>query len=191
MSSDLGIENLGGKCIVAMPDMEDPRFRQSVVAICSHSDEGAMGLILNKPIEDVRLIDLLSQLSLSEDHVDKETPVHFGGPVESGRGFVLHSTDYHSGLSAMQVGDDFSMTSTLDVLEEISKGQGPEKALFTLGYSGWSAGQLEAEIAANAWLVTPCDHDLVFDTKDARKWSAALGRIGIDPSTLSGSGGRA
>jgi len=148
-------------------------------------------LIINKNVDDVRLVDLLEQMSIDNSRVAPSVPVHYGGPVEPGRGFVLHSTDYHSGLSSMKINADVSMTSTLDILEDVAEGNGPARALFALGYAGWAPGQLEAEIAANGWLIVDPTPELIFDTPDARKWSAALGILGIDPAILSSTGGSA
>jgi putative transcriptional regulator len=183
--------NLTGKLLIAMPGMGDIRFDHSVVFLCSHGDEGAMGLIVNKPAEDVRLSDLLEQLSITPQPPGRDMRVHFGGPVESARGFVLHSDDYCSNLQSMTVSDRFRMTATLDILEDIATGSGPDQALMMLGYAGWGPGQLETEIAMNGWLTADADPDLVFRLKDAEKWSAALGSLGVDPLTLSASAGHA
>lgn len=150
-----------------------------------------MGLIVNKRVEDVRLSDLMEQLAIPGDPSHGERPIHFGGPVEHGRGFVLHSSEYASDISTMQAGPDFSMTATVDILEAIGAGEGPSQSLIALGYSGWGPGQLEAEIAANGWLVADVGPDVIFDLPDAKKWAAALRVLGIDPAILSTSGGRA
>ncbi len=166
--------DLTGKLLIAMPGMGDMRFEHSVVFLCSHGPEGAMGLIVNKPAEDVRLSDLLSQLDIVPQPPERDMPVHFGGPVESARGFVLHSTDYASSLQSMKVSDEFSMTATLDILEDIATGAGPKRALMMLGYAGWGPSQLESEIAMNGWLTADADPALIFATADADKWGAAL-----------------
>lgn len=183
--------DLTGKLLIAMPGMGDMRFEHSVVFLCSHGPEGAMGLIVNKPAEDVRLSDLLSQLDIVPQPPERDMPVHFGGPVESARGFVLHSTDYASSLQSMKVSDEFSMTATLDILEDIATGAGPKRALMMLGYAGWGPSQLESEIAMNGWLTADADPALIFGTADAEKWGAALKSLGVDPLTLSASAGRA
>lgn len=183
---------LTGKLLIAMPGMGDPRFEHSVVFMCSHGDDGAMGLIVNKPAEDVKFSDLLEQLDIEtaiQGAVDM--PVHFGGPVENSRGFVLHTSDYLSNLHSMPVSDGFSMTATLDILEDIAAGNGPRKALMMLGYAGWGPGQLEGEIAMNGWLTADASMDLVFSAPDEDKWGAALKTLGVDPLTLSASAGRA
>lgn len=184
--------DLTGKLLIAMPDMGDMRFEHSVVFLCSHADEGAMGLIVNKPAADVRLADLLKQLEIKPDTPDRgRMPVYFGGPVETARGFVLHSGDYDASLHSMKVSEGFSMTATLDILEDIATGHGPQRALMMLGYAGWGPGQLESEISMNGWLTADADPDLVFGLPDDGKWEAALKTLGVDPLTLSASAGRA
>ena len=167
--------DLTGQLLIAMPGMGDLRFEHAVVFICSHTDQGAMGLIINKPAEDVILSDLLDQLNIVADPPERgQVPVHFGGPVEGARGFVLHSAEYDSQLHSMKVSEAFSMTATLDILEDIALDQGPEKALMMLGYAGWGPGQLEQEITMNGWLTTQADADLVFAADDGAKWASAL-----------------
>lgn len=150
-----------------------------------------MGLIVNKPSRDVRLSDLMGQLEIQYDAQVANTPVFYGGPVETARGFVLHTPDYASKLFTMGVTGGFAMTATLDILEDIALGDGPDKSLMMLGYSGWGPGQLEGEIAANGWLTAEASAELLFDTDDGDKWSAALKRLGVDPLMLSASAGRA
>ncbi|GHG84542.1 UPF0301 protein [Pseudodonghicola xiamenensis] len=151
-----------------------------------------MGLIVNKPAPDLRLADLLEQLKIEASVPEYgRMPVHFGGPVETARGFVLHSADYEANLHSMVVSDQFRMTATMDVLEDIAGGQGPGRALLTLGYAGWGPGQLEDEIAMNVWLTAEADPALIFDPADATKWEAALRTLGVDPLTLSACAGRA
>lgn len=183
--------DLTGKLLIAMPGMGDPRFEHSVVFLCSHNDGGAMGLIVNKPAADVHLSDLLSQLSIGPEGAGRDKPVHFGGPVEGSRGFVLHTPCDKSKRHAMVVNEDFAMSATLDILEEIAEGRGPDRALMMLGYAGWGPGQLEGEIAMNGWLTAEAGPALVYDMPDAGKWSAALNSIGVDPLTLSARAGRA
>ncbi|MBQ0749144.1 MAG: YqgE/AlgH family protein, partial [Roseovarius sp.] len=129
--------DLTGKLLIAMPGMGDPRFAHSVVLLCAHSPDGAMGLIINKPTSDLRLRDLLEQLSIAPTGQTRNLPVHFGGPVEHGRGFVLHDRGYQSTLTSLDVNADFAMTATLDILEDLARGTGPERALLALGYAGW------------------------------------------------------
>ena len=182
---------LCGKLLIAMPGMGDLRFDQSVIFLCAHSVEGAMGLIINKPAQDVILGDVLGQLDINVNETVKNLHVHIGGPVETSRGFVLHSQDFQSDLQTLNVGADFAMTGTLDVLEEIGKPTGPSRSQLMLGYAGWGAGQLENEIRHNGWLMCDASNDLVFDTDDAQKWSKALDSIGVSPLTLSATAGRA
>lgn len=186
-----GQTDLTGQCLIAMPGMGDPRFEHSLVYLCAHSDEGAMGLIVNKPNAELTLSELLEQLELAETEAAQSCPIHFGGPVETGRGFVLHDAGYRSPMATLEVSDDLRMTATLDVLEEISAGRGPARYLVMLGYSGWGPGQLEGEIAQNGWLTCPADPELLFGTPDAHKWEAALERIGVPPLALSAEAGRA
>ena len=150
-----------------------------------------MGLIINKRVEDVKLTDLMDQLSIPQGTAGEEWPVYFGGPVEHGRGFVLHSSEYRSELSTMEAGEEIAMTATIDILEDIGAEKGPRSALIALGYAGWGPGQLEQEIASNGWLLAAVKSEIIFNTPDAKKWSAALGELGIDPAILSSSGGSA
>jgi putative transcriptional regulator len=183
--------DLGGNLLIAMPGMGDPRFAQSVVLICAHSEEGSMGLIINKPAADLTFAGLLDQLNIPKAPDGRDIRVHFGGPVERGRGFVLHSPDYQMGEATLKVPGGFGMTATLDVLQALAQGQGPQQALLALGYAGWGPGQLEAEIARNDWLTGEGAADLVFSADDGGKWAAALARQGISPLTLSATAGRA
>jgi putative transcriptional regulator len=183
--------DLTGKLLIAMPGMGDPRFEHSVVFMCSHSDEGAMGLIVNKRAGNVHLSDLLEQLGITPVKEARNMAVHFGGPVENARGFVLHSPDYSSNLHSMTVSERFSMTATLDILEDIATGSGPDRALMMLGYSGWGGGQLEHEITMNGWLTAEAEPDLVFGMANGDKWRAALKSLGVDPLSLSASAGHA
>ncbi len=183
--------NLTGRLLIAMPGMGDPRFALSVVFMCDHSDEGAMGLIINKPSKDVDMPSLLSQLSIEMPADLSGRQVYFGGPVEMGRGFVLHSPDYSSVVTTMEVRDDLHMTATLDILEDLGRGAGPSKWLMALGYAGWGPGQLEGEIAENGWLVCDTSPRLVFDLPNGNKWEAALETLGVSARALSSEGGRA
>ncbi len=182
---------LDGQLLIAMPGMGDMRFERSVIFLCAHSAEGAMGLIINKPAPELRFADLLEQLKISAAGPLPETRVHFGGPVEHGRGFVLHSAEYKVEGASLRVSDAFAMTATVEILRDMAKSAGPERALLALGYSGWGPGQLESEIQANGWLTAPADPDLVFGRRDSRKWEEALQSLRIDPRLLSAEGGRA
>ena len=150
-----------------------------------------MGLIVNMPTEGLSTQDVLAQLDIKLAPSFQPTPVQIGGPVETGRGFVLHGTDYESALHSLMTDPGICMTATLDILEDIGEGKGPETAIFLLGYAGWAGGQLESEIAANGWLTVPADTRIVFDTPNGQKWQAALEKLGIDPISLSGVSGRA
>jgi putative transcriptional regulator len=183
--------DLSGKLLIAMPGLGDPRFAHSVILICAHSDDGSMGLIVNKPAPDLSFGGLLDQLKIPRGDMGRDIRVHFGGPVERGRGFVLHSTDYAGGQATMQVEGGYGMTATLDVLEALARGRGPASALLALGYAGWGPGQLEGEIARNDWLTAEASADLVFAADDGGKWAGALRRMGIDPVSLSSQAGRA
>ncbi len=182
---------LTGKLLIAMPGMGDPRFERSVIFMCSHGEDGALGLIVNKPTPAISSPQLLEQLDIDVGSSARSIDVHFGGPVENGRGFVLHSSDYTANDSTLTVGSDFGMTATLDILEDIALGEGPNEALLALGYSGWGPGQLEDEIRENGWLAVDSSMDIVFAQDDDGKWAAALSSIGVDPLTLSATAGRA
>lgn len=183
--------DLGGKVLVAMPGMGDPRFARSVILICAHTPEGAMGLIVNHPARDASFRNLLDHLEIATAPEGRDLPVHFGGPVERGRGFVLHSRDYSGGAATMTIPGGLAMTATLDVLEALAQGRGPARALLALGYAGWGPGQLEGEILRNDWIVAEAPPDLVFAADDGSKWAAVLRGAGIDPVSLSGMAGRA
>lgn len=183
--------DLAGSMLIAMPGMADPRFAQSLVYICDYSSKGAMGLIVNKPAHDMTFADLLEQLDIIPTAPTRHVNVFFGGPVETGRGFVLHSADYTSDLRTLPVGNGMALTPTRDVLEDIAAGTGPDDVLMMLGYAGWGPGQLEGEIAQNGWLTCDGDRDLVFSDDSPGKWAQALKRLGIDPALLSAEAGSA
>ena len=183
-------EYLTGQLLVAMPQMEDQRFARSVVYICAHTEDGAMGLILNKLAEAINFSDLLEQLNLPMDTVSGTTRVHFGGPVETGRGFVLHSDDFTQDASLL-IEKGVALTATVDILTAISEGNGPRNYLLALGYAGWAPGQLDSEIQANGWLITPADTDILFGSKIENKWYTALSNLGIDITMLSSDAGHA
>ncbi len=182
---------LAGQILIAMPGLADPRFDRSVILICAHSEDGAMGLIVNKPLEDMRFDELLDQLSIPRAPEGRDIRVLMGGPVDRGRGFVLHTADWVAGKATLAVPGGYAMTATQDILEALAIGGGPQHALLALGYSGWGAGQLESEIARNDWLTTAAPEGLVFGAEDSAKWAAALKAMGIDPLTLSAAAGRA
>ncbi|HEX2753635.1 MAG TPA: YqgE/AlgH family protein [Alphaproteobacteria bacterium] len=176
--------------LIAMPNMEDGFFSRSVIYVCAHSAAGAMGIVINQQLPDVGFGELLSQLKVPQSPLLAEPIVHFGGPVETGRGFVLHSTDFMR-EDTVRINDTLCITGTVDILQAIASGKGPRRSIFALGYAGWSAGQLEAEMQANAWLTVPADDELIFSTALDNKWERALGRLGINPLTLSAQAGHA
>ena len=185
--------NLTGKIIIAMPGMADPRFSRSVVLICSHGDDGAMGLVLNRPMPDVGFADLLDQLGIERAGSGRSIEVRIGGPVEPGRGFVLYKVDRGANdmEGRLRIAPALAMATSRDILEELASGGGPERAILALGYAGWAPGQLEDELAMNGWLTGEGAEDLIFDGDHDGKWAAAMRVQGIDPSLLSGAAGRA
>ncbi len=185
------MDYLTGHFLIAMPGMSDPRFAQSVVLLCEHSSNGAMGLIVNKPAREVRTGDLLDQLGISHTPEASAIRVHLGGPVEHARGFVLHSTDWDRDEGTLRISDEMAMTGTLDILEAIAKGEGPRRALLALGYAGWGPGQLEEEVRANGWLSCDGSADIVFHPESDRIWTLALRTLGVDARALSPDAGHA
>ncbi|MEL0107400.1 MAG: YqgE/AlgH family protein [Rhodospirillaceae bacterium] len=181
---------LSGQLLVAMPSMPDPRFSKTVIYMCAHNAEGAMGLVINRAIDSLSFPDLLQQLGIETANVDQQIRVLFGGPVESGRGFVLHSPDYQQ-EATLVVDETVALTATVDILKAIAGGMGPDQSLLALGYAGWGPGQLDGELKANGWLHVDADEDLIFDAGLESKWERALNKIGIDPSMLSGDIGNA
>ena len=179
---------LDGQILIAMPGMKDPRFHRTLVYLCAHSEDGAMGLIVNKPAETLVLRDLFGRLGIEIDGSAGDQAVRFGGPVETGRGFVLHSADYHAKDATMRVDQNTSMTATVDILHAIAEDLGPAQAVVALGYAGWSPGQLEAEIQRNGWLYCPPDPALLYGTENEEKWDRAMAMIGVDPSHLAAGG---
>lgn len=189
---------LDGQLLIAMPSVSDPRFDRSVIFICAHSSEGAMGIIINQRAPHISFPELLDQLDLSSEQkpisvrpVDAEVEIHLGGPVETGRGFVLHSSDYYSADSTLPIDGGVCLTATVDILQEIAAGRGPNRSLLALGYAGWAPGQLEDEIQNNGWLHCPADDGLVFDDPLEDKYSSALRKIGIEPCHLVNDAGHA
>lgn len=182
---------LEGKILIALPGMNDPRFERSVIYMCAHSNTGAMGLIVNKPIEGLNFQELVRRLELPVSERTPNSAILFGGPVETNRGFVLHSGEYEGAESTLPITPDVSLTATLDILRAIAEGHGPQEAIFALGYAGWGPGQIEAEIQANGWIHCDADSSLVFGPHMDSKWSIALGKLGIDLSALSAHAGRA
>jgi putative transcriptional regulator len=188
---------LDGQLLIAMPSMTDPRFHRAVVYICAHSAEGAMGLVINQRAPHITLPKLLEQLDIVPGNPypvpvrSASMAVHAGGPVETSRGFVLHSSDYFAADSTLPINESVCLTATVDILRAIAKGSGPNKAILALGYAGWAPGQLEREIQSNGWLNCPADYDIVFDGDLDNKYARALQLMGIDPSHLVGASGHA
>ena len=181
---------LAGQFLVAMPTMGDPRFEKSVIYLCAHSEDGAMGLIVNQPLEELNFPDILEQMGIQSTPACDQITVHCGGPVESARGFVLHSSDYQMD-GTMVVDETVALSATTEVLKAIAYGTGPKRCLMALGYAGWGAGQLDEEIRSNAWLSVPADGELLWSFDDDSKWDRALAILGISPAMLVGEAGHA
>lgn len=184
-------DGLSGKMLIAMPSMGDPRFEKTLIYMCAHSGDGALGLVVNRRADEVSQGDLFDQLKLDTSPDAATRHVHYGGPVETQRGFVLHSKDYHVDEATLEVDDAVSMTATVDVLKALASGDGPRNAMIALGYAGWGGGQLEGELQRNGWLTCDSDDDLIFGLDDDHKWEAALAKLGVDPTWLSAEGGSA
>ena len=182
---------LGGKLLIASPSIGDPRFDRTVILMCDHSEDHAMGIVLNKPVEGLRLPSLLEQLGIEGEASAPDRAVLVGGPVERDRGFVLHSTDFASDDSTLPISDTIGLTATKDALEAIASPNPPRRSLLALGYSGWGAGQLEEELAHNAWFVADLDEDLIFAESAETKWERALDLLGVDLERLSSLSGNA
>ncbi|OPY99539.1 hypothetical protein A5906_27985 [Bradyrhizobium sacchari] len=189
---------LDGRLLIAMPVMGDPRFERSVIYLCAHSAEGAMGIIVNHPAGSIDFPELLQQLGIIKkgEHIKlpenaESMKVLRGGPVDTGRGFVLHSSDFYIENATLRIDDDVCLTATVDILRAIASGSGPKHAILALGYAGWAPGQLEAEIQSNGWLHCDADADLIFGDDVDEKYGRALHKIGIDPGMLSNEAGHA
>lgn len=182
---------LEGKLLIAMPGMSDPRFEKSVIFMCAHSAKGAMGLIVNKPIDGLSFHELMEKFNIPVTTDGSLTPILFGGPVELGRGFVLHSADYASESATLPITSEISLTATTDILEAIAQGRGPSKAMLALGYAGWADGQIENEILSNGWIHCDADAALVFGNEHDSKWETAINKLGAAVSGLSAETGRA
>ena len=187
---DIEAEGLEGKFLIAMPGIGDARFHRSVILICAHSEDGAMGLIVNRTTDSLSLADLLQQLEIETGEDGGRQPIRIGGPVESQRGFVLHSTDYGDD-GALAIEGGFGLTGTVDILRDIAAGKGPARHLIALGYTGWAPGQLEKEIQDNGWLSCDAEAAIVWGEDDDAKWPQALAKLGISPELLSAGGGSA
>jgi putative transcriptional regulator len=190
--------SLRGQFLVAMPGMGDERFHETVIYIVGHGDEGAMGLVVNQPVEDMSFSDILEELGLGEkDQIIRlpstvrDREVLRGGPMQRGRGFVIHSPDYFREGNSYVVNDEICLTATLDILKSMAFGKKPADAVFALGYCGWAAGQLENEIALNGWLTVPFSRNLLFGTALHERYDIALSQLGITRASLSGVAGHA
>ena len=197
-SSNFQSRFLTGMFLVAMPGMMDQRFDRAVIYLCAHSDDGAMGIIVNKPAEDIVFPELLQQLEIIPEKPSISLPsqagnmkVLRGGPVETSRGFVLHSVPVEPIEGSVTAGDEIRLSATIDILKAIARGQGPDEAIFALGYAGWASGQLESEIQDNGWMICPLDRKILFDQEFDTKYLRALGSLGIDPAMLSPLAGHA
>ena len=180
-----------GQCLIAMPGIQDDRFERAVIYVCAHTAEGAMGLMINRPIKNLTFSSLLTQLNIEPAYeLSKEPPILTGGPVDVIRGFVLHSPEYTSSAT-LAMNNLTSLTVTTDIVRDISKGTGPKNFLITLGYVGWGDGQLEQEIKENAWLPIDASSDLLFLLSPEKKWEFALKKMGINPLFLSSDQGKA
>lgn len=181
---------LTGQLLVAMPTMQDPRFARSVICLCAHSGEGAMGIVLNKPLKGLSFEDLLKQLSLDPVPPQRRIRLMSGGPVENGRGFVLHTADWET-EGSLVVRPGLVLTASVDILKAIAGGGGPRHGVLALGYAGWGPGQLESEFQQNAWLSVPADETLLFAATPETLWKQALAKLHVDPALLSGVAGHA
>lgn len=181
---------LTGKLLLAMPAMTDPRFDRSVLYICSHDEAGAMGIMINRQIENLDFEGLLEHLSVEADNPPEDIIVHSGGPVEPGRGFVLHSADFVQ-ESTLVISETLALTATVDVLKAIAADAGPAHSLIALGYAGWSSGQLEEEIHANSWLTAEAEEEIIFYTELEQKWARTMAMLGVNISMLSADAGHA
>ncbi len=191
MMSEVGDSWLAGQILIAMPGMEDPRFSRSVICVCAHSSEGAMGIVLNRSIENLTFDDLLKQLDVTPQPPQRRIALHAGGPVEGGRGFVLHTGDWSS-EGSLPVEGGYALTASVDILKAIASGGGPRAGILALGYAGWGPGQLEGEFTANAWLNVGADDGILFGEEDTdAKWRRALAKLKVDPLLLVDAAGRA
>lgn len=183
---------LTGRMLVAMPGIGDARFERAVIYVCVHSEEDAMGLAVNRPVEGLTLPDMLGRLGLDVGENLAPEPVLIGGPVAHERGFVLHTDDYASPEGSLEIAEGISLTATRDVLDALAKREdAPRRAVFALGYAGWGPGQLEEELKHNVWLVCDADEALLFGADHEHKWSAALAKLGVDAASLSAQAGQA
>lgn len=185
---------LAGHVLLAMPAMGDGRFQRAVIYMCAHDENGAMGLVVNHVVPGLEFGSLLTELSLASDITIPSDivrrPVINGGPVETARGFLLHSKDFKHD-DTVEINEGFNLTGTIDALKEVAAGKGPQDMVFTLGYAGWSAGQLDSELQQNAWLTAEASRELIFETAPDKMWDKAVAQIGVNPALLSSESGHA
>jgi putative transcriptional regulator len=181
---------LSGQLLIAMPRMQDTRFERTVIYVCVHNQDGAMGLVVNRISDELTFPDILEQVGVDRSPDMISLPIHIGGPVETGMGFVLHTSDYEQS-NTIKVDDDIFLTHTVEILKDIAEGRGPRQAMLALGYAGWGAGQLDGEIQENSWLTVPADESLIFDDEPQNKWERSIAKLGVDISLLSGEAGHA
>ena len=182
--------NLSGQILISLPNIEDERFYKSVIYICAHSQEGSMGIIINKSLELNLYPSLLEQLGIDSSYTNKKIFFHYGGPVETGRGFILHSDDFIK-KESMPIDNGIVLTSTIDFITDLKKGLGPKISILALGYAGWGPGQLENEISKNGWMTSSVSSNFVFDENNSQKWEKAYNLLGINPYSLSNNFGNA
>ena len=183
--------NYQGQLLLATPKMLDFRFEKSVILICSHTGKGAMGIIVNKPTIELTFGDILKQLKINSKNQIINKEIYFGGPVEYGRGFVVHSTDYDVPNVSINIQEEYRVTASIEILEDIANGHGPKDSLLALGYAGWGPGQLESELLLDSWLMCDSDPELIFSLQSETKWKSGLEKIGVNPSKLATLGGSA
>ncbi len=188
--ADMDALTLTGQLLIAMPGMDDERFAQSVIFVCAHTGEGAMGIVLNRPLQKPTFESLLRQLDVTPTPPARRIQLCQGGPVDNARGFVLHTADW-TGDGSLRVDGRVALTASLDVLKALAEGAGPREGLLALGYASWGPGQLDSELQQNVWLTAPAGLELLFDTAHATKWRRALASLRIDPLLLSGVAGHA
>ena len=171
--------SLAGHLLIATPVIEESCFTRSVIYLCAHNEAGAMGIIINYPVENIGLKDILDQLDIESKTKPRDFPIHFGGPVEANRGFVVHSVEYATEETLIQK-NGVAVTASVSLLQDLAQGNGPAQGMLVLGYAGWSPGQLESEIETGSWIVVPASKQLVFDTNNETKWNVAISTLGID-----------
>ena len=182
--------SLAGQVLIAMPAMADPRFSQTVIYVCAHTSDGAMGIVINHPLSAPSFEDLLRQLKVDPVPPARQIRLCNGGPIDNARGFVLHTIDW-TDTASLRVDDTLALTASLDILKAIANGGGPRQSLLALGYAGWGPGQLDVEMQNNVWLSAPADLDVIFDGDHNTKWQRALAKLHVDPLLLSSTSGRA